>query len=125
VPNPYATFMRPAAPFVLVRLAQTVGPLTSDTVLAQLDTGADRTVIPGEFLEQLELARSGATYVVGYAGHELEAPIYDLRLTVAGFDAVAVEVLVRSDEPWVLLGRDVLNRYRIVLDGPNQTLEIS
>lgn len=125
MPNPYATFMRPPAPFVVVRLAQTAGPLTSDSVLAQLDTGADRTVIPGDFLEQLELARSGTTFVVGYAGHELEAPIYDLRLTVAGFEPVAVEVLARSDEPWVLLGRDVLNRYRIVLDGPNQILEIT
>jgi hypothetical protein len=34
-----------------------------------------------------------------------------------------VEVLA-ADEPYVLLGRDILNRYRVVLDGPKQKLEI-
>ena len=123
--NPFATFVHPPAPFVLVRIGQTAGPLISGNLLTQLDTGADRTVIPGELLHQIELARSGSTIVVGFAGRDDDAPIYDVRLTVAGFDPVPIEVLARVDEPWVLLGRDVLNHYRIVLDGPNQTLEIS
>jgi hypothetical protein len=34
------------------------------------------------------------------------------------------EVLANRDELYVLLGRDVLNRHRIVLDGPQLVLEI-
>ena len=34
-----------------------------------------------------------------------------------------VEILA-ADEPYVLLGRDVLNRHRMVMDGPKQSLEI-
>jgi hypothetical protein len=33
------------------------------------------------------------------------------------------EVLA-ADEPWVLLGRDVLNSHRLVLDGPQLILEL-
>ena len=29
-----------------------------------------------------------------------------------------------DNEPWVLLGRDVVNAHRLVLDGPQFTLEI-
>jgi len=37
---------------------------------------------------------------------------------------VTIEVLANRDEPYVLLGRDVLNRHRIVLDGPQLLLDI-
>jgi hypothetical protein len=33
-------------------------------------------------------------------------------------------VVASSGEPWVLLGRDVLNAHRLLLDGPHLTLEI-
>ena len=36
----------------------------------------------------------------------------------------AQEALANRDEPYILLGRDVLNSHRIVLDGPQLVLEI-
>jgi hypothetical protein len=33
-------------------------------------------------------------------------------------------VLASHDEPYALLGRDVLNRFTILLDGPNLVLEV-
>jgi hypothetical protein len=39
-------------------------------------------------------------------------------------EPVAVEVLASRDEPYVLLGRDVLNARRVVLDGPPLVQEI-
>jgi hypothetical protein len=35
-----------------------------------------------------------------------------------------VKVLASLEEPYVLLGRDVLNHFRITLDGPNLVLDI-
>ena len=34
------------------------------------------------------------------------------------------KVVASSGEPWVLLGRDILNAHRLFLDGPQLTLEI-
>lgn len=30
----------------------------------------------------------------------------------------------RADEPWVPLARDVANRFRVLLDGPKEVLDI-
>jgi hypothetical protein len=35
-----------------------------------------------------------------------------------------IRVVASRDEPYVLLGRDVLNGYRLLLDGPRLRLEI-
>lgn len=33
-------------------------------------------------------------------------------------------VVAHAGEQWVLLGRDVLNSYRVLLNGPNAVLEL-
>jgi predicted aspartyl protease len=124
VENPYATFLNPPAPFVLANVAPTTGADASDALLAQLDYGADRTVLPLEVVERLHLPSSGVAMIAGLGGEVEEARLYDVRLTIAGFSPLAVEVLANPGEPCVLLGRDVLNNYRIIPDGPNQRLEI-
>ena len=35
-----------------------------------------------------------------------------------------IRVVASRDEPYVLLGRDVLNGHRVILDGPRLHLEI-
>jgi hypothetical protein len=37
---------------------------------------------------------------------------------------ITVKVVASPDEPYALLGRDVLNKHTIVLDGPNLILEV-
>ena len=88
-------------------------------------TAQDRTVVPAEVVEQLNLSASGTAYVAGLGGEVEEARLYDIKLTIAGFGPLATEVLANPGEQWVLLGRDILNHYRVVLDGPNQRLEIA
>ncbi len=123
--NPYATFLSPPAPFVVVRLENLLGTAVSDSLLAQLDTGADRTVIPAEWVDQLGLSPTGTVIVVGLGGEQVEAPVYAVRLSIAQVGTVDIRVIASPGEQWTLLGRDVLNRYRVVLDGPAQRLEIT
>jgi hypothetical protein len=37
---------------------------------------------------------------------------------------ITVEAFASREEPHVLLGRDVLNHFRVLLDGPNLVLEM-
>ena len=51
--------------------------------------------------------------------------LYAALLGVHTLPQRLIEVVAHPDESWVLLGRDVLNGLRLVLDGPQLALEIS
>ena len=93
-------------------------------VPAQLDTAAYMTAVPMAVVEQLQLVQLDQTAVAGFGGHVSVAPIYLVNLAINDFPAGLVRVLADRDEPFVLLGRDILNRHRVLLDGPNLILEI-
>ena len=50
--------------------------------------------------------------------------VFTVRLVVRDLPAVEVKVLVGWEDDYAILGRDVLNLYRVVFDGPNLRLEI-
>jgi predicted aspartyl protease len=91
---------------------------------AKVDTGADQTVIPLPLVERLALREVARLRFGGLGGHEVVLPVYEVQLVIRDLAAITVEVAASAGEPHVLLGRDVLNRYKIVLDGPNGKLEI-
>jgi hypothetical protein len=93
-------------------------------VPAQIDTAADRTVLPDHLVEALGLAQIGRIAVGGLGGVVQYLPTYAVHVTIHQFPAQIIKVVASSGEPWVLLGRDVLNAHRLLLDGPHLTLEI-
>lgn len=120
----YNQQVSPPAPFVHVTLrCPEIGTELSD-VPAQLDTAADRTVIPTSLLGQLRLVPLDELPVSGFGGQVLLLPTYRVELAIRSLGAATVEVLAHADEPFVLLGRDVLNRHRILLDGLRLSLQI-
>lgn len=122
--GPYNAQVEPPAPFVLVELGDPLGGGLSVTVPAQLDTAADRTVVPLERVEALGLKPIDDQLVAGFGGVRQVVPLYLVTLAVHTFPPVTVRVLAHAGEPWVLLGRDVLNAHRLLLDGPNLVLEL-
>ena len=62
--------------------------------------------------------------VSGFDGTPVERPLYTVRLVVRDLPPVQVRVLGGWDDEYAILGRDVLNSYRVVFDGPNLRLEI-
>jgi predicted aspartyl protease len=112
----------PPAPFVHV--ARPDGSAVETDLPGKVDTGADRTNIPAALAARLALDEIDRLSFAGFGGSELILPIYLIRLTIRDLPAINVEVAAEGGEQYVLLGRDVLNRYKIVLDGPNLRLEI-
>jgi hypothetical protein len=47
---------------------------------------------------------------------------YLVELTIKDLSPIVTEALASDGEPRVLLGRDVLNRYKITLNGPELKL---
>jgi len=60
----------------------------------------------------------------GVGGKTEELMRYTVALGIHDLPQRVLEVLAHADEPWILLGRDVLNAHRLLLDGPSLTLEI-
>lgn len=122
--GPHNAQVQPPAPFVFVTIGN---PLTDPAGLpfpAQLDTAADRTVVPLTVVQSLGLKPLDKTSVAGFGGKPHSVDRYVVSIAVQGFAPRPRLVIAHADEPWVLLGRDVLNDHRIVLDGPNLTLEV-
>jgi len=120
----YANHLAPPAPFVnvTIRCPQT-GNCEID-LPAQMDTAADRTIIPGSVARKLGLVEDGRLLFQGFAGDLVELPIYLVELRVHDLPPIALRAALGELEPYVLLGRDALNHHRILLNGPQLAMEI-
>jgi predicted aspartyl protease len=124
IQNRYSTALQPAAPILDVLLGHPSRPPPALSLEAQLDTGADRTVIPLDVVNRLVLkrVRYGQAVVAGCGVVVFE--IYEIAITIPGVMDFVLEVAA-GDEPHILLGRDVLNCLHTHLDGPGRILTLS
>jgi hypothetical protein len=93
-------------------------------VPAQTDTAADRTVLPDAVIQALGLPQMGTLSVAGLGGIIHTLATYMVLLAIHDLPLQPFKIVASAYEPWILLGRDVLNTYRLVLDGPQLGLEI-
>lgn len=114
----------PPAPFVYVELRRPESKSMPVQAPAQIDTGADRTSIPASIVDALDLRTIRETVVLGYGNIPHEVRTVDVEVGFHGGAAMTLEVYCSPDEECVLLGRDWLNRFKVVLDGPMLSLEI-
>jgi hypothetical protein len=91
---------------------------------ALIDPAADRTVLPGKTIDALGLVEDGHLHFQGFTSEIVKLPVFLVELRLHDFPPVRLRVAFGEREPFILLGRDLLNVYRIVLDGPQQFLEI-
>jgi hypothetical protein len=61
---------------------------------------------------------------VGFESEVKHLPVYLVEVILHDLPPIEVRAVLGGREPYVLLGRDVLNHLRIVLDGPQLSLEI-
>lgn len=120
----YSRQVNPPAPFVHVKLARPTDKTDGLEIPTQVDTAADLSVIPIRYVEKLELVPLDYVSALGFGGHLLTLPTYLVVLQIRGLDAMTIKVLSSPDGPFALLGREVLNHYAILLDGPSLALEV-
>ena len=116
--------VEPPAPFIHVSLNCLETGNSLDNLPALVDTAADRTVIPGGLVSRLALVPLEEILVAGLGGQVFSVPTYKVELTIRTLFPQKVVLIAHDEEPFILLGRDVLNRHRLLLDGPGLALEI-
>ena len=120
----YDRAFNPPAPVADVTVANPVTTNKRSNLRGKLDTGADITVIPERLVVPLGISPKGRVWTRGYDGTYAQRPVYYIRLTLEGFVLATVRCIA-ADRSDVLLGRNVLNRFLIILDGKNLTFELT
>ncbi len=113
----------PPAPYVLVAVARADGSVVASEVPAKVDTGADRTIIPTRLAEQLGLEALERREFEGLGGQRVTLTLFRVPVTIRRCPTVIITAAGSDGEPYTLLGRDVLNLFRITFDGPDQAAE--
>jgi hypothetical protein len=91
---------------------------------AQIDSAADRTVLPGNCVQDLGLLPLDELPVGSFGGQVLLLATYRVEVGIQGLAPMIIEAIAHPEEPFVLLGRDVLNQFLLVLNGPQLFLEL-
>jgi hypothetical protein len=120
---PFSPAKAPPIPAVVLDLSDPSGMATITFVSAHLDTGSDMTVVPLPLIQRLNLQPIGRAVAKGYGGLTANVDVFRVRLFIANFGTFTIPVLGHSAEPYILVGRDILNRFRVTFDGPNQVSE--
>lgn len=120
---PYHTTRRPPVPAARVTLNTPDGSVMIPNVLAFLDTAASGCVVPLGLLCQLGLAPVRRAVVLGVGNVPTTLDLYDVNVEIPGVVTATARVVGHPTEPTMLIGRDILNQFRITFDGPNQTSE--
>lgn len=104
------------------RLPVIVTPVANGAQSAALsgliDTGADATLIPQAQLQAIKAKEIYRARLRSHWGEARTVSVYLVDLQVAGHDLPGIEVIADELAEDVLLGRNVLNRLILLLDGP-------
>jgi len=120
---PYNTIFNPPAPFLTISISAIYQKEPTLTIDCLLDTGADISVIPQALANSLNLDPTGLMIVEGFNSERQKLPLFAIDATIETKTLAGIEVLAYQTD-YAILGRDVLNRFRLLLDGPAQNLEI-
>jgi hypothetical protein len=121
---PYLPQIQPPTPFVNVVVRNPATGVELRDLAAQLDTAADRSVLPDSVAKSLALPQVGTMQFGGFGGVTYSLPVFAVLLGIQNLPPQPFKVTAHAGESWILLGRDVLNLHRIVLDGPQLAVEI-
>ncbi|HEY4691555.1 MAG TPA: hypothetical protein VIK33_19765 [Anaerolineae bacterium] len=121
--EPYSRNVRPAMPALRVKLYSPDTDRTTESLLALVDTGADATIVPVRELLEIGAEETAPGWLRGITGERIPVALYFIDIHLAHMTMPGVRVIASATEGFTLLGRDVLNKLPLLLDGPQQQAE--
>jgi hypothetical protein len=119
----YSQEFSPPAPVLSIEAFVPDGPERRRLLDAKLDTAADISAIPSTLVDELDLEAVSEVLVSGYDGQVELVRTYVVGLELPEARVRRIEAILMP-EPYVLLGRDVLNHFYIYLQGPDLAFEM-
>ena len=115
----YSDDYEPPAPIARIKLrnAQTLAVVSDVPML--LDTGSDITLLPKTFCEQIGVEISETDYLELVASNEDVLTAFYARIEFVFNRTLFRGKYLVYDQGEGIIGRDILNRFRILFDGVN------
>lgn len=120
----YSETWYPPMPVLEVRFGYPEEPLALGPYMAIVDTAADGTIVPIQLVEHLEAPFVDDVRLRSQWGEWRRARLFTVDVGIGALRFPAIEVVgdERGDE--IVLGRNVLNKLRLLLDGPSSTTKV-
>ena len=112
----------PPAPVALVSFANLENGQALDNVRMLLDSGADASVVPQQVVHGLGAAEHATAYEIEHLEGSV-ATLSSVRLQMKWMGRAFTGDFLVAPTEYGVLGRNILNHIRIVLDGPQLNWE--
>jgi predicted aspartyl protease len=120
----YSRDFDPPAPFMNIIITASKDSEPRRSVGALLDTGAEVSVIPLQIVHELELSPYAEMIIEAFDGRRQRVNLYAVTLEVADTCLSSVRA-VAYPTSYAILGRDVLNLFLTILNGPHLSFDIT
>jgi len=114
----------PSMPAIEVQLGYPGESLATVPLMAIIDTGADSTLIPQSLLDQVGAPFSDEARLRSHWGEWRNVSLFIVDLGIDGLRLPAIEVVGDEQSMELVIGRNVLNRLKLLLDGPANQVEV-
>lgn len=131
MPQTYSQQKVPPAPVLSVRLSRPGEPTPMEPKLALIDTGGDFTTAPLSWLLAIDAPEFRWAYLRGLWSEQRPVTLYlvDVHLEnglLPGMEVIGIpdEEIETEEDYEIVLGRNILNRLLILLDGPSKQVNL-
>ena len=132
--TPYSHTNFPPAPILEIRLSPPLERAQTGWLPALIDTGADFTIVPLHWLIQIDAPEVRSAYVRGLWSKQQLVTLYLVDVhtemgVMSGVEVIGIDMDEErfgddDEEEEIILGRNVLNKLFLLLEGPNQRTRI-
>jgi predicted aspartyl protease len=122
--HPHLDDYHPPMPALEIRLGYPEEPLRLGPIVAIVDTGADGTLVPQTWLDEISAPLVDEVRLRSHWGEWRTARVFTVDLGIGDLRLPGVEVVGDELSDEVILGRNVLNRLKLLLDGPRSCTEM-
>ena len=98
--------------------------LRTEQVQALLDTGSDGSLVPIAYLEEILAPPMADTHIRSHWGEWRAVQLFAVDIELGNLRLPGVFVVGDEQGNEIVLGRNVLNRLRLLLDGPAELSDI-
>jgi predicted aspartyl protease len=116
----YDSRFAPPLPVLNIRISAPFEQPDTQTLSAIVDTGADGTLIPSVYLEQVGAIGVGDALLRSVLGEVREVHLFEVDMHIDSLTLPGVLVAADDQGDDILLGRNVLNKLILLLDGQAQ-----
>lgn len=120
--TPYQRGYEP--PFPQIEIAFEFDGEHSEPFAALIDSGADVTMVPETTLEQIGAWTGETAFIRSQFGELLPVRLYLVSIQIENITLPGIYVVGHTTSDEIILGRDVLNKLVLLLDGPEQQTEL-